>query len=270
MTTFELVRGNSALIVSIPHDGRQVPPDVASRLTPAARVLPDTDWHVRRLYEFVHELDATTLAARYSRYAVDLNRPPDGTPLYPGRWESRLVPVTTFSGDAIYQADPPTPREIERRRGVYWAPYHAALTDEIARVRERHGYALLWDAHSIRSRVPSLFEGRLPELSLGTAEGTACASELGDAVFEVARNAADLCAVRDQRFKGGYITRHYGRPEAGTHAIQLELVQATYMHEEPPYEFDESRAKRIRPVLRHLVEAFLDRARRSAADLQSR
>lgn len=262
---FELRRGDGPLVVSIPHDGREVPADILRRFSESARALPDTDWHVVRLYDFVEELGATVLAARMSRYVVDLNRPPDGQPLYAGRWETALVPTHTFAGEPIYASGPddePTPEEVRARRERYWQPYHDALTREIDRAVRTHGYALLWDAHSIRSQVPSLFEGRLPDLNIGTARGASCDRGIADAVFAAAQ-ADDPSAVLDGRFEGGAITRRHGRPEAGVHAIQLELVQATYMDEAPPYRFDEARARRIRPTIRRMMEAFADRAAQS-------
>lgn len=260
-----LRRGRSPLVVSIPHDGREVPSEILGRFTAAARALPDTDWHVARLYDFLDELQATVLTARLSRYVVDLNRPPDGRPLYAGQWETSLVPTRTFAGDPIYAGGPddePTEAEVATRRERYWEPYHRALSDALRRAVQTHGYALLWDAHSIRSRVPALFEGRLADLNIGTAGGAACGPALADAVVAAAR-AEDPSAARDGRFKGGAITRRYGRPDAGVHAIQLELVQATYMDEAPPYRFDEARAEAIRPTLRRMLEAFLEAAAQS-------
>lgn len=256
MNTFDLTRGASPLIVSIPHDGREIPDAIATRLTDEAKTLPDTDWHVRRLYSFLEGGDATVIAARLSRFVVDLNRPPDDEPLYPSRWGTSLVPTRSFHGYPLYRGPPPTDDEIEERRARYWEPYHTALAEEIDRVVARHGFARLWDAHSIPGVVPSLFEGELPELNLGTADGRACRPEVADAVWAVASSAEGYRAVRDGRFKGGYITRHYGRPDAGIDALQLELVQRTYMHEGPPHAFDEGRANRVRPVLRAMLERF--------------
>lgn len=257
MKTFGLHRGEGTLVLSIPHDGLEVPSEIADRFTESALALPDTDWHVGRLYGFASELGATVLSARLSRYVVDLNRAPDGELLYPGRFETRLVPIQTFDGAPIYAGAPPDDAEVEVRRARYWAPYHEALQAELDRVRARHGYALLWDAHSIRSRVPSLFEGRLPDLNIGSAKGLSCAEHRAWAVWSVADQANGRDAVRDGRFKGGYITRNYGRPEEGIHALQLELVQATYM-DESSFAFDEAKAQQIRPLLRAMMEAFRD------------
>jgi N-formylglutamate amidohydrolase len=264
LTDFDLQRGEGALVVSIPHDGREVPDAIRARMTATAADLPDTDWHVRQLYDFLSGTDTTVIAARWSRYVVDLNRPPDGRPLYAGGWESTLVPTQTFGGDAIYSEARPDPAEVDERRARYWVPYHTALEKELRRVKDRHGFALLWDAHSIRRTVPSLFEGPLPDLSVGTAGGASCAEPMAQAVFAAAEAAApEYSAVRDARFRGGYIPRHYGRPHAGVHAIQLELVQATYMDEAPPYPFRPQRAERIRPHLRRMLDAFVAASARS-------
>ncbi len=252
--TFELRRGSSPLLVSIPHDGRVVPEDIASRFTPKAAALPDTDWHVAQLYGFVDALDATVIIATHSRYVVDLNRSPGREPLYPGRFESTFVPTTTFEGDPIYADAEPTAEEVKERRHRYWEPYHQALAHELDRIKRRHGIACLWDAHSIKSRVPKLFDGSLPDLNLGTNEGRSCSKDRAAAVARVAR-ASPYTWVEDGRFKGGYITRTYGAPD-DVHAFQLELSQATYMGEAPPYPFDESRAARLRPLLKGMLTAF--------------
>ncbi|MEM9114869.1 MAG: N-formylglutamate deformylase [Myxococcota bacterium] len=255
MKALELHEGEAALVVSIPHDGREVPPDLQSRFTPEAARLPDTDWHVRRLYDFAIQFGATVLAARWSRFVVDLNRPPDQKPLYPGRFETALVPTRCFDGHPIYRGAPPNRDEIEQRRAAYWQPYHDTLSAQLRRIKRRHGLALLWDAHSIPSRVPSLFEGRLPDLNVGSAGGRSCAPDRITAVCTVAARANHYGSVRDGRFKGGYITRQYGRPAENVHALQLELVQDTYM-DEGSLEFDDSKAERLRPLIRAMLEAF--------------
>jgi N-formylglutamate deformylase len=254
MTDF--IPGEGPLLVSMPHVGVEIPEDIAARLTPLAGALPDTDWHVDRLYDFLAGLDVPVLKARQSRYVVDLNRPPDGTALYPGQAGTGLVPVETFAGEALYAAgETPDAAEIETRVEKYWRPYHEKLTGELARIRAVHGFAILWDAHSIRSQVPRLFEGQLPDLNFGTSGETSAAPGLAAALMRIAGGQGDYSAVLNARFTGGYITRQYGDPAAGVHALQLELSQATYMDEDPPYAFDEARAARIRPLLRRLVEA---------------
>lgn len=250
------------LIVSIPHTGTELPDEIAGRLTVAGRVLADTDWHLHDLYDFAPALGATTIFARYSRYVVDLNRPPDAAPLYPGRFETTLVPATTFDGEPLYGGgDAPDDGEIARRREAYFAPYHARLEALLEETRARFGYALLFDAHSIRSTVPSLFEGRLPDLVLGTADGRAAAAPIAEAV--AASNAASgLGHAVDRPFKGGYITRRYGRPKEHVHALQLEMAQDLYMDEAPPFSYRPDLATRLRPVLRAALSTFLEAADR--------
>ncbi len=265
METYRLRTGASPLIVSMPHVGTYVAPELAARMTDAALELPDTDWHLDRLYDFLGELDASVLAATHSRYVIDLNRPPDGTDLYPGQETTGLVPADTFAREPIYRArQAPDEREVAHRIERYWRPYHERLQRELARLRAAHGYALLWDAHSIASEVPRLFAGRLPHLNLGTAGGTSCAFELEHAVADAAQRSRAYSSVLNGRFKGGYITRAYGQPASRVHAIQLELAQRTYMDEPPPYAFRADLAARIRPVLRALIEAFLRTAKESA------
>ncbi len=263
MDLFAFRAGSAPLLVSMPHVGTHVPADLAARLTREARVLPDTDWHLERLYDFLDALGASVLVATHSRYVVDLNRPPDNTSLYPGQDTTALVPLDTFARAAIYRdGAAPDEAEVAQRVERYWRPYHAQLGRELERLRAAHGYALLWDAHSIASRVPRFFEGRLPDFNLGTAGGRSCAPGLSDAVAAVAQRAAGYTAVLNGRFKGGYITRRYGQPNTGVHAIQLELAEIAYMDEAPPFAFDPARAARLRPVLRAMLEAMLGAGRR--------
>lgn len=247
------------MLVSMPHVGILVPDDIAARFTDLARLLPDTDWNVDRLYDFLGGMGVPVLKATHSRYVVDLNRPSDGAALYPGQAGTGLVPVETFAGEALYnEGAAPTESEIKERVDKYWRPYHAKLAEELASVREAHGYAILWDAHSIRSRVLRLFEGRLPDLNFGTGEGASADLRLAAGLMEIAEGQGDYSAVLNQRFTGGYITRHYGNPEARIHAVQLELSQVNYMDEDPPYRFDEARAEKLRSLLKRLVESARD------------
>ena len=255
MQPFDFTPGEGPLLISMPHVGTHVPDDIAARLTPVARDLPDTDWHVDRLYDFLGSLDVPVLKATHSRYVADLNRPSDGGALYPGQAGTGLVPATTFAGEALYDPGRETnPAECRERVGPYWRPYHEALAGELARIRDEHGYAILWDAHSIRSHVPRLFEGRLPDLNFGTGGGATADPRLAAGLIQIAEGQDDYSVVLNGRFAGGYITRHYGDPEAGIHAVQLELSQITYMQEDPPYAFDEDRAERLCPLLRRLVK----------------
>jgi N-formylglutamate deformylase len=255
--TFASHRGTRALLVSMPHAGTLVPDSLRPRLQPKALDVADTDWHVDRLYAFVRDLGASVIVPKLSRYVIDLNRPPDDEPMYPGASNTGLCPVTFFSGEPLYrEGHAPDAGEIERRRDVYWRPYHTALSAEIDRLHSLYGYAVLFDAHSIRSEIPWLFEGKLPDFNLGTAGGTSCAPSLRDAAAAALADPLYTLAV-DGRFKGGYITRRYGRPSEGVHAVQLEICQSTYMEEQPPFDYDESRASTVQPVLRRFVEALL-------------
>jgi N-formylglutamate deformylase len=251
---YTLRRGAGALVVGMPHVGTELPLELAAAYVPRAAQLEDTDWHLPRLYDFLDALDATVIAARVSRYVIDLNRPPDDAPMYPGAANTELCPTRFFTGEPLYlEGRAPDAAERARRRSRYWQPYHDALRAELARVRAAHGYVLLWDAHSIRSRIPWLFEGRLPDLNLGSAAGAAAPAGLAQAVMQAlaaAEGASAYGRVLDGRFKGGYVTRHYGRPAERVYALQLELTQCSYMDEAPPFAFDEARAARLRPVLR--------------------
>jgi N-formylglutamate deformylase len=259
---FELMRGTTPLLVSVPHDGRQVPEAIEQRLTAEARRLPDTDWHVRTLYDFAHALGATTLFATQSRYVVDVNRDPSGADLYPGASNTEICPISTFDFEPVYcDGMQPSAAEIGERIERWFSPYHACLEAELAELRERHGVAVLFDAHSIRSRVPRFFEGTLPDLNLGTAGGASAGAELAERVHRVLRDAQGFSSVRDGRFRGGYVTRHYGRPERGVHALQLELAQHTYMDEAYPFTYRPERAAVLRGVLRQVIEAILAWAR---------
>jgi N-formylglutamate deformylase len=257
MDAYRFRQGHAPLLVSIPHMGTHVPRELAVRMTPAALLLPDTDWHLDRLYDFLDELGASVLMATHSRYVIDLNRPPDDASLYPGQDVTSLVPVDTFAREPVYAGALPEPDEVAARRERHWRPYHDRLAAELARIRTEHGYALLWDAHSIASAVPRFFSGRLPDFNLGTGGGNSADASLANSLLAVAEAAAGHTAVLNGRFKGGYITRRYGDPANRVHAIQLELVQATYMDETPPYAFHDDRAAQVRPHLRRLLETLL-------------
>lgn len=251
--------GRTPLLVSMPHVGTYIPDDIAAVLTDRALTVPDTDWHVDRLYDFLDDLGASVIAATHSRYVVDLNRAPDGSDLYPGRDTTELCPTASFERHPLYRDGRlPDDAEIGRRVGAYWQPYHTQLAAELERLKATHGRALLWDAHSIASVVPRFFEGRLPDLNIGTNGGASCDPSLSLRVTTVAAATTGYTSVLNGRFKGGYITRQYGRPDDGVHAIQLELSQRTYMEEGPPFAFREDRATAIRPVLRVMLETMLD------------
>ena len=260
MPPFSFKPGKLPLLVSVPHAGTGLPEELRGRMTEAALALPDTDWHVDRLYDFLDDLGASSIVANRSRYAIDLNRAPDSRPLYPGASNTELCPTSTFDEAPIYHAgEGPDPEEIAARLDAVWRPYHAKIQEELARIKAAHGIAVLWDAHSIRSEVPRFFEGRLPDLNLGTADGDSASAELTGLLGAVAREAEALgySHAVNGRFKGGYITRSFGAPDQGIHAVQLELSQITYMDEDPPYGFRDDLADKVRPVLQGLLDAAL-------------
>lgn len=229
---FEYTAGNLPLLISFPHSGTYIPPELYVRLTPSAQDLPDTDWFVPELYNFASELGASVIRATHTRYVVDLNRPPDGTSLYPGRWGTGLCPTATFDGAALYRLGfELDPKEINARLSRYWQPYHDKLVMTIKELVRTHGICILWDAHSIRSTVPDLFAGKLPDLNVGTVDGQSCAAGYQDLIMGYLAAQPRFTHVHNGRFKGGYITRHYGNPGAHVHAVQLEIAQSAYLIE---------------------------------------
>jgi N-formylglutamate deformylase len=253
-----LHHGEVPLLVSLPHDGSLIPDDIAARMTPEARRAPDTDWHVGRLYAFASELGASMLVPRLSRYVVDLNRPPDDRSLYPGQNTTGLCPMVRFDGGPVYlDGQEPAADEVAARVEQYWRPYHQALAAELARLKASHGRVVLWEGHTIRgSGLPYLFEGRLPDLNLGTSGGASCSPGLRERLRGVLSAQDEYDFVVDGRFKGGHITRHYADPANGIEAVQLETSQRTYMDEDS-FEYDEEKAARLQPLLRRLLEAAL-------------
>ncbi|MBN2690329.1 MAG: N-formylglutamate deformylase [Burkholderiaceae bacterium] len=256
--TYTLHRGDSPLLVSLPHIGTDIPAALRPRYTEQALAVDDTDWHLHTLYAFAAQRGASLLAPRYSRYVIDLNRPPENAPMYPGVNNTELCPTHAFSGQPLYRpGQTPGDAEVQQRLAQYWQPYHAALAAELQRLHTQHGYALLWDGHSIQSTLPWLFDGTLPDLNLGTASGSSCAAPLRTALAAVLSAQTAFSQVVDGRFKGGYITRHYGRPEQGVHAVQMEMCFSTYMQETPPFQIDPVRARRVQPLLEQLIDVML-------------
>lgn len=241
---FDFVEGNVPLLVSIPHDGRELAPGMKERMSSVGLELPDTDWYVRRLYEFAPSLGASVISANYSRYVIDLNRPSSDHALYEGQLFTGLCPSKTFGGTELYlDGDSVSQDEKQGRIEQYWQPYHDKISSELARLKNIFGFALLWDAHSIPSRVPSLFPGILSILNIGTVDGTSCDARLTSEVTKIAQ-ASDYSVVVDGRFKGGYITRAYGNPTENVHALQLEKAQRAYMDEDTLI-YDETAAERL-------------------------
>lgn len=255
------------LLVSIPHTGTEVPAEIRARFaSDTVAELPDTDWHQHLLYDFVPALGARTIFARYSRYVIDLNRPADARPLYPGRDETGLVPLSTFASEPIYQTGKePDAAEIAARTDRYWRPYHEALEHELAALVQRFGFACLWDAHSITSCVPRFFDGELPALMLGDVDGSSAAPAAAAAVLEIQRNSSYSCQP-NAPFKGGYITRRHGAPAQRVHALQLEMSQRIYMDEGPPFAYRPERAAALKPVLQACLQAFVAAVTRHHGD----
>ncbi|MGE0498501.1 MAG: N-formylglutamate deformylase [Ramlibacter sp.] len=259
--SFQLHRGTVPLLVSMPHVGTQIPDELKDRYLPRALAVEDTDWHLERLYDFLPALGASVLVPHVSRYVIDLNRPPDDAPMYPGASNTELCPTRFFTGDPLYRdGAAPDAAQRARRREAWWQPYHEALQGELNRLRAEHGFALLWDAHSIRSQIPWLFEGRLPDLNIGTASGAAAHAAITNAVAAACAGMPGLTSVVNGRFKGGYITRHYGQPAQQVHAVQLEKCQSLYMQEQMPFAYDDTLAAGIQPVLQRMVSAALGAA----------
>ncbi|MDA8747786.1 N-formylglutamate deformylase [Litoreibacter sp.] len=264
MNVVEVTHGDSPVVLAQPHGGTFFPADLMSRLNAGGRALSDTDWHITRLYDGLLE-GATVVRSNVHRYVIDANRDPSGGSLYPGQNTTTLCPVTDFDGRDIWQAgQAPSQDEVEARRVAYHAPYHDAVSEELQRVIARHGVAILYDCHSIRSEISFLFEGVLPVFSIGTNEGVTCAADIERLVKSLCDAAAPNDTVLNGRFKGGWTTRHYGQPHNGVHAIQMELAQRAYMDEAAPWTYQQGRAATLRPVLAEILNA-LDQIARSGA-----
>lgn len=261
----EIIKGDSPIILAMPHTGTFVPDDIWNDLTPLGQTLEDTDWHVHKLYKGLLP-GATTVRATFHRYAIDANRDPSGVSLYPGQNTTELCPTTDFEAQPLYhEGKAPNANEIERRRRAFHMPYHAALKAEIDRIKALHGIAVLYDCHSIQSHKPYLFEGTLPDFNIGTNEGQTCAPALQKAVTQICSEAGNYTHVVNGRFKGGWTTRHYGKPEDSVHAIQMELAQSTYMDETAPWDYRPAKAARIRPYLQTILKTLEQRAREISA-----
>ncbi len=259
---FDYSAGITPILMSIPHLGVELLQDIPANMNKIALKVPDTDWDLDRLYDFAFELGAHVISARYSRYVVDLNRPGDGSSLYPGQTTTGLVPVETFAGEPLYlPGNEPNKAEIEWRKNLYWNPYHEKIETTLAEIKSRHGLAVLFDCHSIKSIVPRLFEGKLPDLNLGTADGASCAPGLRQTIQEAMTKQTAMTIAIDDRFKGGFITRHYGQPDKDIHAYQIEHCTSIYMDEEPDFVWNEKKATRARPILRDIFAAVLDWSR---------
>jgi N-formylglutamate deformylase len=256
---FTLHQGTQPLLISLPHVGTFIPEALRTRLQPRALEVEDTDWFLDRLYAFAQGLGASLLVPTHSRYVVDLNRPSDNRPMYAGQNNTELCPTRFFTGEPLYrEGQTPSDAEVQARVASYWQPYHDALRAELVRLRVQHGHALLFDSHSIKSELPWLFKGELPHMNLGTAAGASCHASLTSKLRALLAAQTDYTHVINGRFKGGHITRHYGAPGQGVHAVQLEMCWRAYMDEAAPYRWHEARAAAVTPLLRQLVQAMLD------------
>ena len=252
----EVKQGDGPVVLGLPHTGTEVPDDVRHVLNDRGRALADTDWHIHHLYDGLLE-GVTTVRTPIHRYVIDVNRAPDGESLYPGQNTTGLCPLTDFDGHPIYREGmEPEADEIARRCKTYHAPYHAALSTELERVKAKHGVAILYDCHSIRSVIPFLFDNTLPDFNIGSNSSTSCARAVEKTVDEICRAATGYSSILNGRFRGGWTTRHYGRPHDGFHAIQMELAQSTYMAETPPWTYDTWKADRLRPQLARILNAL--------------
>lgn len=257
---FNFHHGESPILVSMPHSGLALLPNMAQDLSDEARPLPDTDWYIPELYDFLAALDVTLISANYSRYVVDLNRPVDDKPLYASK-TTGLFPDILFADKPVFQPGKEhTESQKEHIKSDIWQAYHSKIESELARIKAKFGYAILFDAHSIAAEVPMLFEGKLPDFNFGNNDGASCAPHLLAGLDEIiaSTNYSHVC---NGRFKGGYITRSFGQPEQGIHAIQLELSQATYLDDTQVskgiYQLDEQKKKKVSPQLKHLIEALI-------------
>lgn len=259
MIPVEIKRGDGPIVLGLPHTGTYVPDDVLANLNTRGRGLDDTDWHIHTLYEGLLP-NVTSVRATFHRYVVDANRDPSGVSLYPGQNTTGLVPMTDFDGEDIWDVAPDE-AAIEARRLAFHAPYHAALEAELERVKALHGFAILYDCHSIRSDIPFLFEGTLPDFNIGTNLGTTCGTVIETITQDICSAAEGYSSVTNGRFKGGWTTRHYGRPKDGLHAIQMELAQSTYLSaQEHPWTYDTAKAEKLRVHLKTILTKLTELA----------
>lgn len=261
----EIARGDAPLIVCFPHGGTAIPAEIEARLASPWLARKDTDWHIAELYAFVRNLGATTIRTAISRTVIDCNRDPSGASLYPGQTTTALCPAETFDGEPLYAAEPPDEAEITRRRERWFDPYHAAIRAEIGRLRAEHERVVIYDAHSIRSRIPRLFDGELPQFNIGTNGGATCSPALWHEVATICSGSGKSHVI-DGRFRGGWTTRHYGDPENGIHSIQMELAMRGYLTEPEEPSPDNwpaplANAPAVLPALRRVMHACLDFAK---------
>ena len=257
---FDYHQGDGPVLISFPHDGTDFPPRLKPLFNEHGIKNTDCDWFISDLYRCIPDrADSSFIKPKFSRYVIDLNRAPNGEPLYPGKMETGLCPVTTFNGVPIYlPGNQPDDNEIRTRIETYWQPCHHHIHSELKRIKDRHGFAILWDAHSIRGEVPQLFDGVLPDLNFGTAGGRSCGRELIDQLVQHANDASSYSVVLNGRFKGGYITRHYGDPENRVNSIQLEINQSAYLEDSEEPQIDHEKARQLSRLLQALIHLAIN------------
>jgi len=246
--------GAGPILLAQPHGGIEIPESILTRLNQHGHARADTDWHISRLYAGL-AADVTAVSTALHRYVIDANRDPADQSLYPGQNTTSLCPTTTFDGNEIYlPGQTPSTDEISERQRIYHQPYHDALQEQLERIHQKHGYVILYDCHSIRSLVPYLFDGKLPDFNIGTNSGASCDPAIEAAVQTVCATTEGYCAVSNDRFKGGWTTRHYGEPGRGFHAIQMELAQRNYMLERAPWSYANDKADKLRVILAEILK----------------
>ncbi len=256
--SYDLVTGNIGVLISMPHNGQLIPDEIAQTMTEQGQQVADTDWYMDKLYDFAQDLGAAVIKPKYSRYVIDLNRNIDGVNLYPGANSTELCPTTAFDLSPLYKlGQEPDDTEIQRRITLYWQPYHRALRDTLAQMKTKFGKVVLLDAHSILSKVPRFFEGQLPDFNFGSANGASCSEELMTDIMQL--ELSPYSSVVNGRFKGGFITRGFGKPEENIHAVQLELSQHTYM-DEPSSHYNNDKASQVKIKLKAFVQCLADYA----------
>ncbi|MDP7592782.1 MAG: N-formylglutamate deformylase [Litorilituus sp.] len=255
-SSYTLTTGNIGVLISMPHNGQLIPKNITETMTSTARNVPDTDWYMDKLYDFANTMGAYIISPKYSRYVIDLNRSSHGKALYTNANNTELCPTTAFDLSSLYLPNKqPSSQEISERISCYWQPYHQELTNTLAHLKQKYHKVVLLDAHSILSKVPRFFEGKLPDFNFGSADGISCDEKLMQKVMQL--DLSPYTSISNGRFKGGYITRAYGAPKENVHAIQLELSQHTYM-DEPSDNYNEQKASQVKLKLKAIVQCLID------------
>jgi N-formylglutamate deformylase len=248
------------ILLSIPHCGTAFPKELINEYEPELyKEQDDTDWFVDQLYDFANAMGITTISAVYSRWVIDLNRHPENRDLYSdGRLITGLCPVTNFLGNAIYKDGRKSiaEDEIQRRLAAYYLPYHQKIAEHLMALKERFGQVLLWDCHSIRKSLPALHKEPFSDLIISDADGQSSAAKLSDTAF-LHLSSSTYSVKRNYPFKGGYITRHFGKPKENQHAIQLEMSKNVYM-DDLEKTYVDKKAQKIQTLLKSTLEKLCD------------